>query len=181
METSRRTFGKTIFGSLFAYAILGTAFVTGCSAESIAAAIIASFGQVLNLLKNAGVPTNNVLIEAAQAALSAFSSAYDAYQAAKSQGNLAALEAAAQSALSSVQAFLQETNIGGPIAQVAVALLEIILSTLASFLPSTAPNSAMRINGQTTAIVPVKRTRKQFVSAFNQACVANGHSELKIR
>jgi len=171
MIQTRRSFVGTL-GFLALAAASGISFVTGCSTATIAAALISSFGQVLKLLQSAGVLTNNQLIEAANAALSAFSAAYDAYEADKNAGTLAALGAAAQAALSAVQTFLNETNFGGVIAQTAAALLEIILSTLMSFLPSPAPAS-FKLKGaheSATSVHPVKRTRTQFVKAWNSAC-----------
>lgn len=176
----RRTFAKSIIGLAIAASLGGISLLTGCSTSTIAQAIIASFANVLKLLQSAGILTNPTLAAAAEAALTAFSNAYNAYEAAKGAGTLAALEAAAQSALSSVEAFLAATNIGGPIAAVAVALLQIILSTLASFLPAQARKVEVKLEGKMVGIAPVSRTRAQFVQAFNSTCVQYGHKEAEI-
>ena len=185
MQLSRRNFGKGILGVIaartFLASVAGISFLTGCSTATIAQAIIASFANVLKLLQSAGILTNPTIAAAAEAALTAFSNAYNAYEAAKNQGTLAALEAAAQSALNSIQAFLTATNIGGPIAEVAIALLQIILSTLASFLPTPAAAVEVKIAGKPIAIKPVTRTRAQFIADFNAVCTKYGHSEVKIK
>jgi methionyl-tRNA synthetase len=179
---TRREIGKLSGLTLLLACIVGPiSFLTGCSTSTIAQAIIASFANVLKLLQSAGILTNPTLAAAAEAALTAFSNAYNAYEANKGAGTLAALEAAAQSALNSVQAFLTATNIGGPIAAVAIALLQIILSTLASFLPASAQKVSVQLEGKLVGIAPVSRTRAQFVTDFNAVCVQYGHKEARIK
>ncbi len=179
---NRRSFVSRSAGLLIALSFGSISLLTGCSTQTIAQAIIASFASVLKLLQSAGILTNPTLAAAAEAALNAFSNAYNAYEAAQGSGTLAALEAAAQSALNSVQAFLAATNIGGPIAAVAVALLQIILSTLASFLPAQAQTKVeVKLEGKMVGIAPVSRTRAQFVTDFNATCVQYGHKEAEIK
>jgi methionyl-tRNA synthetase len=182
MIVTRRQFGQTGLTAVLMAAVASSlSLITGCSTQTIAQAIIASFASVLKLLQSAGILTNPTLAAAAEAALNAFSNAYNAYEAAKGAGTLAALEAAAQSALNSIQAFLTATNIGGPIAAVVLALLQIILSTLTSFLPATAQKVRVQLEGKLVEVAPVSRTRAQFVNDFNAACAQYGHKEAEIK
>lgn len=184
MILGRRTFGKAMLGTatawLFMASVSGVAFLTGCAAETVAQAIVMSFGKVLQLLQSSGIITSEPLVNAATAALNAFSDAFNAYEKNKTQGTLTALGAAAQQALTDVQAFLSQTNIGGPIALVVTTLLEIIISTLTSFLPAPKP-MMIRLNNKETSVVPVKRSKAQYIGDWNAACVKAGHSELKIK
>jgi hypothetical protein len=170
-------------GALALATVAGPTFLLeGCSTSTIADAITSAFSSILTYLKNSGVLTDNTLVQAATAALSAFKDAYDAWVANANAGTLAALGGAAQAALNDVQAFLSATDIGGPIAQVVLALAEVVISSLESFL--TPPAATMlKLKGAiiTASIPPVTRTREQFVTAFNTVCDSYGHRELRIK
>jgi hypothetical protein len=177
MISSRREFAKASFLGILLAAIVGPiSMLTGCGAATIAQAIIASFSKVMSLLASLGIVVNSGLVGDITAALNAFSDAYNAYEANKTSGTLAALAAAAQAALTDVQTFLSQTDLGGPIAQVAVALLEIIISTLMSFIPAP---PAFKLGKKT--VVPVTRTRAQYISDWDAVCVKYGHVELEIK
>jgi len=117
------------------------------------------------------------LVAAAQAALTAFQAAFDAFQ--NGTGTPEKLAAAAQAALNAVQAFFEATNIGGPIALVIVTLAQIILSTLESFLPT--PPATFKLAGKSLHIPPVQRTLADYKKAWNDACLSVGHKEMEIR
>jgi hypothetical protein len=175
---SRREIARLSGLTLLLGCIVGpVSFLTGCSASNVAAAIIASFGQVLRLLQSAGIVTNPTLIAAANAALAAFQAAYTAFQ--NGTGTADSLALAAQAALNAIQAFFTATQIGGTLATVVIALAQIILSTLMSFLPTPAP--AFRIGGTAIPIHPVQRTVQRYKLDWNAACVANAHPELRIK
>ena len=175
---NRRTFAKASFlGILFAAVVGPVSILTGCSAATIAQAIINSFGKILSFLQSSGIVTDPVLVATAQAALSAFQAAFDAFQ--NGTGTPEKLAAAAQAALNAVQAFFEATNIGGPIALVVVTLAQIILSTLESFLPT--PPATFKLAGKKLSIPPVQRTKAQFISDWNNACVSAGHPEMRIK
>ena len=183
MQISRKGFIKSIAGIVlartFIASVAAVSFVTGCSTKTVADAIIASFGQILTLLQNAGVVTNGTLIADAKAALAAFQAAFDAFKA--GTGTAQTLANAAQAALTAVQAFFAATQIGGPLAQVIVALAQIVLSTLISFLPAPAPSAALKLAGSSVTIAPVARTHVQYLNDWNAICVKFGHPEAKLK
>jgi hypothetical protein len=176
---TRKEFGKFSLLTILLASIVGPiSFLTGCSPSSVAAAIIASFGQVLRLLQASGIVTNPTLIAAANAALQAFQAAYDAFQ--KGTGTADKLAAAAQAALNAVQAFFAATQIGGPLAEVVIALAQIILSTLMSFLSAPVP-ARYRVASHDIQVVAVKRTLAEYRTDWNEVCAAKGHSELRLK
>jgi hypothetical protein len=181
---SRKSFLKGILVGLAMWSLragIGFAVLaTGCSSETIAQAIIASFGKILQLLESSGILVNSQLVAGITAALNAFSDAYNAYEANKSSGNLTALEDAASAALADIQKFLAATSIGGPIAQVVVDLLEVILSELESFAPASA-SVTMKVGAIAKPVAAVKRPVKQYIAAFNAVAVADKHPELQIQ
>jgi hypothetical protein len=86
-----------------------------------------------------------------------------------------------------LQSFLSAVNLSGnPIVKVVVALVQVIVDTIAGFLGKVVPAAAssfpqtFRVGRETIHVEPMLRDRKKFVAAFNNACVANGHSELQI-
>lgn len=175
---TRREVGKFSVLTLLLACVVGPiSVITGCSASNVAAAIIASFGQVLRLLQSSGIVTDPTLIAAANAALAAFQAAYTAFQ--TGTGTADALALAAQAALNAIQAFFAATQIGGVLATVVIALAQIILSTLMSFLP--APPPTFRLAGTTVGVKPVQRTLARYKIDWNAACVQQGHPELRLR
>jgi hypothetical protein len=148
-----------------------------------------AFNGVLTILEGAGVinpiagSAVALLIQTIQAAFAQLAADVQAYQSITPPpaGALAKIEATLGIIVTHFQAFLSSINISdNKIVTLVVGLVQIILSTIAGFqsqLPTAAAAASrtLQVSGQTIAIVPVKRSVKQFKKDFNAAC--GSHTE----
>jgi hypothetical protein len=186
MEQTRRGFIQRTLMALGALAISGTTmFLTACG--NVANSIITAFQGILKILAQAGVITNQPLIVAVTSALNAVLGAVTAYANAPAADKTTfglQLALAIQLAQAQLQAFWSSLNLTGTVAIVVEGLVTILLSTLASFLPSL-PAVAMtkelreaKALPKQIAYHPQQRSDKQFRKDVNAVCVANGMAKI---
>jgi hypothetical protein len=195
MILNRREFA----GALGLGALAGTAGVSGflvggCNPASVWKDIetwlpagISSFEAIVTLVAPIAAPGIDAAAELVKSAFAVLSGAVDQYinaPAADKGSWLGKVETAFKAVEDNMQAFLTAIGqTGNPIVKLALALANIILSTISSFLAQIGPTPApvtLRAGAQTVNVVPVSRNRKSFVAAFNTECVQAGHPELEI-
>ena len=205
MQLSRRGMLKVSASSVLLYFVASaSSLLIGCSFSSVFSAIqswipigLNAFNSVLLILEGAGLinPVEGSAIAAFIAVIKAgfaqLSADVEAYQAITPPpaGALAKIEAVMGVIVSNFQAFLTSIKVSdSTIINLVVGLVQIILSTIAGFqaaLPSAASGkvSAMapvQFGGTVIAVVPKRRSRKQFAKDFNAVCVQFNHPEAEI-
>lgn len=156
---------------------------------------IAAFSSIVNLLQSAGVinPIEGsaiaALISIVKAGFAQVLSDISQYQSITPPpvGALQKIKDGLEIIVTNIQTFLNTINISNnPIIALVTGLVSIILSTISAFqgqLPASVaarPVAEFHLSGKTIVIVPIKRTRKQFISDFDAACVSAGHPEVEI-
>jgi hypothetical protein len=167
----------------------------GCNSEDVWHEIegwvpvgIQAFESVVALVAPLAAPGIDAIATMVEAGFSAVAAAIDAYlnaPAADKATFAQKLILAFQSLTGQIQNFLtalgQSSN---PIVKVAVMLIGIIVSTIEGFLnqimPAPPANATFKVGERTIEIPPVRRSRKTFISQFNEQCVASGHPELEL-
>lgn len=175
-----------------AAASFSSVFLGGCSVESIWVMVqgyvpvgIAAFEAILALVAPVMSPFLNTIAMEVQAAFSVLAAAINQYISAPatSKATLAQKVALALNDLiDNLQKFAGALGQGSnPIVTLATKLLAIIVSTLLSFVGSitTNPTPAARVR-QIINVGAVRRSKKQFITEFNETLKAGGHSELSI-
>lgn len=192
MNLSRREFGQMAGSAGIAAFTLSAIELEGCNAANVWNDIktwlptgIASFEAIVALFPGAAalIP----IAETVKAAFAVLSAAVDQYINAPPADKITWLqkvELAFTDVTQNIQAFLTAIGqTGSPAVKLALAIANIILSTIAAFIGKIGPTPApatLRAAGQSVTVSPVYRNRKQFVTDFNAACIAEGHPELEI-
>lgn len=185
---------RRTFTALLGCAALSTVVpvIAGCpSAESVFASILAwvsnagpkAFNAIMTLLKAAGITLSgaaNTLVGQIFAGFTALDNAVTEYQSTTPPpaGALAEVDTAVTDLLNSFQGFLNNIPTVGPIISIALAILQVIISTIMGFeanLPAsvvlTKTHKRLQVPfrhaGAVLTITPVKRTNRQFAQAVN--------------
>ena len=191
---NRRQFVGNLTAGAAALAIGSSFTLVGCNAagvwkdiETWLPAGISSFEAIVTLVAPLAAPGIDAIAETVKAAFAVLSGAVDQYinsPAADKATWLLKVETAFNDVTQNIQNFLTAIGqTGNPIVKLALALAQIILSTISSFIGQIGPTPApatLRVGEQTVTVVPVSRNRKTFVSDFNSACIQAGHPELEI-
>lgn len=196
MNVTRRDFGASLgMGLLAGTAGVSGFLVGGCNAagvwkdiETWLPAGISSFEAIVTLVAPLAAPGISAIAETVKAAFAVLSGAVDQYindtNPADKATWLAKVQTAFNDVTQNIQAFLTAIGqTGNPIVKLALALAQIILSTISSFIGRIGPTPApatLRVGSESVTVVPVSRNRKVFVSDFNSACITAGHPELEI-
>jgi len=149
---------------------------------------ISAFEQVLALVAPLAAPGIDAIAELVKAGFASLAAAIDAYLNAPAADKATLAQKVIlifQDISANIQSFItalgQSSN---PIVKIAVALINIIVSTIEGFLqqimPTPPANATFKVGGRTIEVPPVRRTRKTFISQFNEACAASGHPELEL-
>jgi hypothetical protein len=194
MQT-RRQFGKTMLTGTSAVALGSMVGMTtmGVSCNTIFTDIenyvpigIQAFTNVLALVSPSEALALALPIKAVKAAFGDVSAMVTGYQNAPASEKATwkgKLVTALNLAMGEVQAFWNDANLpNGSVATMAAGICQIILSTLAAFIPAVGGTVAAttRKLAKTLPYTPKKRSVKQMKSDINAVFVSNGHPELKV-
>lgn len=188
---NRRKFVGSLASGAAAIALAGGSLeLAGCNVwaeiQAWVPAGVAAFESVVTLVAPLAAPAINTLATTVEAGFSALAAAVNQYinapAASKATFKDKVLLIFSQ-LQGDLQAFLSAVNIdaANPILKIVLGLVDIIVSTITGFLTqigAPVPAPTMKLASVSITISPVKRDRKQFVKAFNAACV--GHQELWI-
>jgi hypothetical protein len=188
MQTRRGFIQRTLM-VLGALAVSGsTLFLTACG--NVAQSIITAFQGILKILAQAGIITSQPLVVAVSAALDAVLGAVVAYAKAPAADKTSfglQLALAIQLAQAQLQTFWSSLNLTGTLSIVVEGLVTILLSTLASFLP-TLPAAPMtkelreaKALPRQISYRPVTRSDKQFRHDWNALLTQHGYPATKFQ
>ena len=190
MNLTRREFTKSTAALAAGAAVSSALELTGCNLETdilnYSKVGKAAFDSVVAMLEQRGVlPAGGTqFTRAVDAAFDAVAAAVAAYQAGNGTGTLAEISAALAAVTAAISQFLSETNIAEPpLLSLVLALLQVILGTIAGFLTKLPPVPAGLNHqpgpGRQLSITPKLRTVRQFKRDWNAA--AAGHAELQLK
>ena len=188
MNLTRREAIKT--GAILTFSCASLTAMSGCNLETdilnYSKVGKAAFDSVVAMLEQRGVlPAGGTqFTRAVDAAFDAVSAAVAAYENKDAGGTLAAISAALDAVTAAISQFLAETNIAEPpLLSLVLALLQVILGTIAGFLTKLPPVPAGLNHqpgpGRQLSITPKLRTVRQFKRDWNAA--AAGHAELQLK
>jgi hypothetical protein len=183
---TRRNFIKVSSGGALA---LGTMATTGFSCSSVFTDIstyvpigLQAFEEILALISPAEATLLTPIITEVKAGFADLAAAVSAYNNAPA-ANKATLEGKIATAINAVigelQQFWNDTNLpDGSLASTIAGVLQIVLSTLAAFLPLVGGALAMgrKQLARALPITPQKRTQKQFKSDVNAVFAKYGYA-----
>jgi hypothetical protein len=149
---------------------------------------IQAFQSILALVAPLAAPGIDAIAQLVEAGFASLSAAIDAYlnapaadKATLSQKIILIFNDITNNIQSFLTAIGQSSN---PIVKIAVALIQIIVSTIEGFLKQIMPAPpvpvSFKVGRDTVTVVPVVRSRKDFIAAFNEECIASGHPEAKL-
>lgn len=190
MNLTRREAIKT--GAILTFSCASLTAMAGCNLETdilnYSHVGKAAFDSVVALLEARGVlpAGGNSFTRAVDAAFDAVAAAVAAYQTGNGTGTLAEIAAALDAVTGAISTFLSETNIADPpLLSLVLALLQVILETIAGFLtklpaPPAPPITQFHTRrGDQLTVQPKLRTVRQFKRDWNAA--AAGHAELQLK
>lgn len=190
MQT-RREFGKILVGAVPTVALAGGLSMTtmGLSCGSIFTDIEAyvpvgleAFSEVISLIspaEGAALAGIITIVKASFADLASIVSSYNNAPAADKATWLGKITTAINAVISNLQQFWSDVKLpAGSLVATIEGVLQIILSTLAAFLPliGGAMIASPKKLEKTVQITPVKRTQKQFKAAINVAFSSHGYA-----
>jgi hypothetical protein len=185
-QVTRRDFGKYVGAGALA---LGIGEITmGLSCNNITQDVLTAFNAIVGILGGAGIIPGGPIVSVVSLALQDVIVDVVAYNAAPSVDKTTTglkLALAIQLAQAQLQTFYSGLNLTGTLAIVVEGGINIILSTLAGFLPvlpilpipSPALKVAMTLPKQ-IVYVPMKRTARQFRSDFNKVFINNNYPKV---
>jgi hypothetical protein len=188
MQT-RRSFIQRVTTLLGALAISGwTMLLTACN--NVAQDIVTAFEQIVTILTNAGFIPNPAMVTEVEAALNAVLAEVTAYENAPAADKTTVglkLATLIQLAQEKLQSFFSIFAPVGPVGVLVEGLIEVLLDTLAGFLPALpAPPAVAQARLAKRIVVkpipPVTLTKhgmdsasKQFRASFNAVLTAHGY------
>ena len=192
MTITRRSFGKMVGSGVGAMAAVGTLGMTtmGISCGSIFADITAyvpvgmeAFQALIVILDPPVALALAPIITAAKAAFADLAAAVAAYNnapAANKATLVGKISTAINAVIGELQQFWSDANLpNGGLASTISGVLQIILSTLAAFLPLLGPApAATRTVAKTLPYTSQKRTQKQFKADVNAVLKQGGYSQV---
>jgi hypothetical protein len=194
---TRREFGKLIIGAVPTVALGGGLVMTtaGLSCSNIFTDIetyvpvgLEAFEEVLSLIspaEGAALAGIITIVKAAFADLAAAVTAYENAPAANKSTLLGKITTAINAVMGELQQFWTDANLpDGTLASTIENVLQVILSTLAAFLPLIGGAMSAKYQALLAKLpkqipfTPQKRTQKQFKAAVNAAFSSHGYSNV---
>jgi hypothetical protein len=192
---TRREFGKMVLSGASVVGLSSAVGMTtmGLSCSSVFTDIsnyvplgIQAFDGLLEILSPSEATALAPIITAVKAAFADLAAAVTAYENAPSASKatlVGKITTAINVVMAQLQQFWSDANLpDGTLASTIEAVLQIILSTLAAFLPLLGGNvvSTKKALKKTITYAPKKRTKKQFKADVNNAFAQNGYSKVVI-
>jgi len=178
MNPSRRDFAKLSSIGLLALAAGGSLTLTGCN--PLSSYLSLALGGVDSLFTLLGLSNTNPLVADINAAFAAAIAGANKYGSDNVAGD-SALVSLLDAVDTALQTFLSQATIPSALVTLVLQAVELIISTIRGWVGKTPVTQLTAKMGASVSVTPVKRTKHQFRTRWNEVVTVNNHPELKLK